>query len=50
MPPSQTKQTHEILAEPGAALREPRLTRDDRELYFTQSVTQPDIWLMTFKQ
>jgi len=44
-----TKQTREILAVEGETLGSPRLTKDDRYLYFTRAKPGADIWLATFK-
>jgi Tol biopolymer transport system component len=44
-----TKQSREILSFRDEALGDPRLTRDDRHLYFVHASTGADIWLLTFK-
>jgi eukaryotic-like serine/threonine-protein kinase len=44
-----TKQTREVFALDGEVLDHPRLSRDNRFLYFTHATTDADIWLMTIR-
>jgi hypothetical protein len=46
---TETAQTREVFALPGEVVAHPRLSQDNRFLYFTHATTGADIWLMTVK-
>ncbi len=45
----QTKKSREILAVPGEILTDAALTRDSRTLYFSQYVSEADVWMGEIK-
>ncbi len=47
---SETGNTHEVLSLPLGAVNQPRLSRDDRWLYFQKHSPEADIWMLTLNE